>query len=256
FLMTLFAMPFLLGFVAVYRSYKGDLFGLKRFRLNWALVPIAVLILVCSIYLTTVPSYTSTWEQEVRVNQKYDGKEGSTFVEFVSFDYLKEISADIAGQQETMNMRKSYRKIEHTLDMDWVRDNVTYRIEEDGDEKIMELDTLLEFEKQPFSVNLKVECDLPITVEECSVKYSHGKDTRVTMYWYSFPPKNLRPQLKVRVPKDSSLTAEITAVFLETPLDIECEGKNIHFTHRAIVTRDIELTPGDSDIIFRSESSR
>ncbi len=256
FLMTLFAMPFLLGFVAVYRSYKGDLFGLKRFRLNWALVPIAVLIIVSSIYLMTVPSYTSTWEQEVRVNQRYDGKEDNTFVEFVSFDYLKGISADIAGQQETMNMRKSYRKIEHSLDMDWVRDNVTYRIEEDGDEKIMELDTLLEFEKQPFSVNLKVECVEPITVEECSVKYSHGKDTRVTMYWYSFPPKSLRPRLKVRVPKNSSLTARITATFLETPLDIECEGENTHFTHRAIVTRDIELKPVDPDIIFRSESSR
>jgi len=176
-------------------------------------------------------------------------------VEFVSFDYLKGISADIAGQQETMNMRKSYRKIERSLDMDWVRDNITYRIEEDGDEKIMELDALLEFEKQPFSVNIKFECDLPITVENCSVKYNHGKDTRVTMYWYSFPPKNLRPQLKVRVPKDSSLIAKITATFLETPLNIECEGNNKHFIHRAIVTRDIELKPVDSDIIFRSESS-
>lgn len=243
FLMILFAMPFLLGFVAVYRSYKGDLFGLKRFRLKWALVPVAALILLCSVYLMTLPSYNSTWEHGVRVNQKYDGKENRTFVEFVGFDYLKGISANIAGQQETMNMRKSYRKIERSLDMDWVKDNVTYRIEEDGDEKIMELDTLLEFEKQPFTVNVKFECVEPITVEECSVKYSHTKDTRVTMYWYSFPPKSIRLRLKVRVPKDSSLTGEITATFLETPLDIQCEGENTHFTHRAIINREIELKP-------------
>ena len=255
-LMTLFAMPFLLGFVAVYRSYKGDLFGLKRFRLNWALVPIAVLILVCSIYLMTVPSYTSTWEQEVRINQRYDGKEDSTFVEFVSFDYLKGISTDIAGQQETMNKRKSYLKIEQPLDMDWVKGDVWFRTEEDEEEKVVDVDALLEFKKQPFSVNFKFECDLPITVEECSVKYSHRKDTRVTMYWYSFPPKNLRPQLKVRVPKDSSLTAEITATFLETPLDIQCQGDNKHFTYRTIVIRDIKLKPADSDIISRSASSR
>jgi hypothetical protein len=138
--------------------------------------------------------------------------------------------------------------------MDWVKDNVTYRVEEDGEEQIMELDTLLEFEKQPFSVHVKFECVKPITVEECSVKYNHGKDTRVTMYWYSYPPKSLRPRLKVRVPKDSSLTAEITATFLETPLDIQCQGDNKHFTHRAIITRDIELKPVDSDIIFRSEN--
>jgi hypothetical protein len=255
-LMTLFAMPFLLGFAAVYRSYKGNLFGLKQFRLKWALVPIAVLILVCSTYLMTVPSYTSTWEQEVRVNQRYDGKEDTTFVEFVSFDYLKGISADIAGQQETMNKRKSYLKIEQPLDMDWVKGDVWFQTEEDKEEKVVDVDALLEFEKQPFSVNFKIECDLPITVEECSVKYSHGKDTRVTMYWYSFPPKNLRLQLKVRVPKDSSLTAEITATFLETPLDIQCQGDNKHFTHRTIVTRDIKLKPADSDIISRSGSSR
>lgn len=255
-LMTLFAMPFLLGFAAVYRSYKGNLFGLKQFRLKWALVPIAVLILVCSTYLMTVPSYTSTWEQEVRVNQRYDGKEDTTFVEFVSFDYLKGISADIADQQETMNKRKSYLKIEQPLDMDWVKGDVWFQTEEDKEEKVVDVDALLEFEKQPFSVNFKIECDLPITVEECSVKYSHGKDTRVTMYWYSFPPKNLRLQLKVRVPKDSSLTAEITATFLETPLDIQCQGDNKHFTHRTIVTRDIKLKPADSDIISRSGSSR
>jgi hypothetical protein len=88
--------------------------------------------------------------------------------------------------------------------MDWVKDNVTYRVEEDGEEQIMELDTLLEFEKQPFSVNLKFECDLPITVEE---------------------------------------------------LDIQCQGDNKHFTHRAIITRDIKLKPADSDIISQSESS-
>jgi pimeloyl-ACP methyl ester carboxylesterase len=248
FLMTLFAMPFLLGFVAVYRSYKGDLFGLKRFRLKWALVPVAVLILVCSIYLMTLPSYTSTWEQEVRVNQKYDGKDNSTFVEFVSVDYLKGISADIAGQREAVNKRKSYLKIERPMEMDWLKDEVTFRTEEEGEEKIVDVDTLLEFEKQPFTVNVKFECVEPITVEECSVKYSHGKDTRVTMYWYSFPPKSLRPRLKMRVPKDSSLTAKITATFLETPLDIQCEGKNKHFTHRAIINREIELKPVDESM--------
>jgi pimeloyl-ACP methyl ester carboxylesterase len=240
-LMSLFAMPFLLGFAAVYRSNKGDLFGLKRFRLKWALVPVVVLILVLSIYLMTVPSYTSTWEHEVRVNQRYDGKENSTFVEFVGFDYLKWISIDIEGQMEVMNSRKSYRKIERSLDMDWIKDQVTYRVEEDGDEKIVELDALLEFEKQPYTVNVKFECAEPITVEECSVKYGHGRDTSVTMYWYSFPSKSLRPLLKVRVPKDSSLTGEITATFLEMPLDVKCEGENTHFTHRAIINREIEI---------------
>jgi pimeloyl-ACP methyl ester carboxylesterase len=243
FLMTLFAMPFLLGFAAVYRSFKGDLFGLKRFRKKWALVPIAVLILVCTVYLLTLPSYTSTWEQEVRVNQKYDGKDKSTYVEFVGFDYLKGITADIAGQKESLNMRKSYQKIERDLDMDWIQDNVTFHVEEDGEDKIMDVDTLLEFAKQPFSVNVVFECEQPFTVEECNVKYRNGEGTRAMLYWYSYPPKILRPRLKVRLPIDASLRTEITATFLETPLDIRCEGKNTHFIHRAIINRELELKP-------------
>jgi pimeloyl-ACP methyl ester carboxylesterase len=248
FLLTLFMMPFVLGFAAVYRSYKGDLFGLKRFRLKEALIPIAVLILVCSIYLMTLPSYTSTWEQEVRVNQKYDGKEKSTFVEFVSSDYLKGITVNIDGQEESLNARTSYRKIERPLEIDWIEDRVTYRVEEEGDEKILDLDALLEFEKQPFSINVRFECEQAMTVEECSVKYRNGRGRRVTLYWYSYPPKSLRPRLKVRVPKESSLTAEITATFLEPPLEIHCEGENKHFIHRAIVERELELEPVEESL--------
>jgi hypothetical protein len=103
----------------------------------------------------------------------------------------------------------------------------------------------LEFEKQPFTVYVKFDCREPITVEECSVEYNQRGDSRVTMYWYCLPPKRLRPRLKVRVPKDSSLTGEITATFLETPLDIQCEGDNKHFMNRAIITRDLELKPLD-----------
>jgi pimeloyl-ACP methyl ester carboxylesterase len=257
FLMILFMMPFLLGFAAVYRSYRGDLFGLKRFRLKWALVPIAGLILLCSFYLMTLPSYTSTWEQEVRVNQRYNGKDNSTFVEFVSFDYLKGINAVITGQQETVNRGNSYLKIEQPLDMSWVKDDVMFQTEYTGEDKVMDVDALLEFERQPFTVNLKLECDLPLTIEECSVEYRHGKDTRVTMVWYSFPPKCLRPQLTLRMAKDANLTAEVTATFLETPLDISCRGDNKHFIHRAIVTRDIELKPVDesapAEMVVREE---
>jgi len=61
------------------------------------------------------------------------------------------------------------------------------------------------------------------------------------MRWYSFPPKSLRPQLKLRVPKGGELEAEVTATFLETPIEIQCEGENKHFIHRAEITQELEL---------------
>jgi hypothetical protein len=240
-LMVLWTMPFLLGFAAIYRSYSQDLFWLKRFRHGVALIPVGMLILICSVYLMTLPSFTSTWEQIVIVNQKTDSKIGSSFIEFTSFDYLKGIEANIAGQQETINIRKCYRKTDYSLDMDWIKGSVSHSIQEDGEENILSVDALCKFEKQPFTVNLKFECDEPITVEECSVKYNQGRGNTVTMRWYSFPPKSLRPQLKLRVPKGGELEAEVTATFLETPIEIQCEGENKHFIHRAEITQELEL---------------
>jgi len=240
-IMVIFSMPFLLGFAAIYRSYPKDLLWLKRFRHKVALIPVGGLILLCSAYLMTLPSYTSTWEQVVSVTQKYDSTTNSSSIEFSSFDYLKGIGVDISGQQEIINIGKSYRKTDYPLGMDWIKDSVSCRVEEEGEEKILNLDALLEFEKQPFTVNIKFECDEAITVDECSVKYNHRKDNRITIRWYSFPPKSLNPQLRLRVPKEAELKAEITATFLETPMEIRCEGENKHFIHRASITKDIDL---------------
>ncbi len=240
-LIVLWTMPFLLGFAAVYRSYPGDLFWLKKFRRGVVLIPVGMLILICSVYLMTLPSFTSTWEQVVTVTQKTDSKTGDSFIEFASFDYLKGIEANIAGRQETIDIRKCYRKTDYPLDMDWIKGSVSHSIQEDGEENILSLDNLCEFERQPFTVNLKFECDEPITVEECSVKYAQGRDNSVTMRWYSFPPKSLRPQLKLRIPEGGELKAEVTATFLETPIEIKCEGENKHFIHRAEITQEIEL---------------
>jgi hypothetical protein len=132
--------------------------------------------------------------------------------------------------------------------MNWIKDSVSCRMEEEGEEKILNLDALLEFEKQPFTVNIKFECEEPITVEDCSVKFNQRKDNRVTIQWYSFPPKSLHPQLRLRLPKEAELKAEMTATFLETPLEIRCEGENKHFIHRASISKDIDLVPADEQL--------
>jgi hypothetical protein len=239
--MALWTMPFLLGFAAIYRSYPQDLFWLKRFRDKIALIPVGIIILICSIYLMTLPSFTSTWEQIVTVTQKTDNKSDSSSIEFASFDYLKGIEVDMDGRQETIDIRKSYQRKDYPLEMDWIESSVSYSLQEDGEENIMNLEALLEFAKQPFSVNLEFACDKPFTVEECSVNYVQRINNRVLMRWYSFPPTSLSPQLKLRMPKEGELKAEITATFLETPLEIKCEGKNKHFIHRAEITQQIEL---------------
>jgi pimeloyl-ACP methyl ester carboxylesterase len=239
--MFIWVMPHMLGFAAVRYSAGRDLFWLKAFRKKVMVVPIALVIVGLAAYLMTLPSYTSIWEQEVNVYQRYDGEKDKTFIQFSSGDYLKGIEANIGGQSETLNSKKCVREIEYPLELDWIRDKVTLQAEEVGNDQMLDMDVLIQFEKQPYTVTLEVKGDQPFTVEDCSVQYQKGIEDRVTLSWYSFPPLSLQPRLKLKIPKDTELKAEITASFLETPIPITCEGDKKHFIHRAVIRREIEL---------------
>jgi len=239
--MFIWAMPHILGFAAVRYSTTRDLFWLKGFRKKAVAISLVLVIVGLAAYLMTLPSYTSIWEQEVNVDQRYDGEKDKTFIEFSSGDYLKGIEADIAGQPETLNSKKCVKEIAYPLDLDWIGDRVTVHAEEQGSDRVVDMDVLLQFEKQPYTVTLDVKGDQPFTVEECSVQYQKKIKDRVTLYWYSFPPLNLQPKLKLKMPKDTKLKAEVIASFLETPIPIICEGEKKHFVHRAIISREIDL---------------
>jgi hypothetical protein len=240
-LIALFSMPFLLGFAAVYRSFSGDLFWLKRFRHKIALVPIGILIIGGAIYLYILPSYTTTWEQPVTINQKYDAEKNRTFIEFASSDYLKNIEATINGKVEKMNMWACTKEIDYPLDLNWLKVGYLCQPIEEGEEKIVNLNMMLEFERLPFTVSIELESDSTISIEECNVRYNQRGNNRVTMAWYSFPQGTLQPELKIRLPKDAALNAEVAVRFLETPVSISCKGENKHFVHRAVVTKKIDL---------------
>jgi len=239
--MFIWTMPHMLGFSAVRYSTSRDLFWLKGFRKKVVVFPIALAIVGLAAFLMTLPSYTSIWEQEVNVYQRYDGEEDKTFIQFSSGDYLKGIDANIGGQQEKLNSRKCVKEIDYPLELNWIQDRVTLQVEEVENEQLVHMDVLLDFAKQPYTVSLEVIGDQPFTVDECNVQYQKSIADRVTLSWYSFPPMSLQPKLKLKIPKETKLTAKITASFLETPIPITCEGEQKHFIHRAIIKRELEL---------------
>lgn len=234
-------MPFLLGFAAVYRSSSGDLFGMKRFRRAFALLPIALLIIGGAVYLKTLPAYDGPWEQEVSIMQKQDAENG-TALEFSTSGYLRGIRADIDGREMVLKERKSRMKLDWPLEMDWLKEGIDLQTEERGADKIIHLKLRLDFEKPPFRVNLRLKADRPFTVENTNVAYRHGKN-RLEVAWINHPPQELRPEMELRLPREAGLEAEIRAAFLETPLAVSCEAENIHFRHRAELRRKIELLP-------------
>ncbi len=239
----LWTMPFLLGFAAVYRSARGDLWAMKQFSRLIALIPIGILVIGGAVYLRTLPAYDGPWEQEVTITQKLDA-ENKTAVEFSSSGYLKGIKAAINGREEIMDERTSFKKIEMPLEMDWLKEQVTSRTEEKGAQTIAHLKLRLDFEKPPFTVSLRLKSDRPFSVEGANVKYQHNKN-RATIRWAHNPGQSLMPEMDIGLPKGAKLDAEIAATFLEVPVPVSCEGKNIHFIQRAEIKRKVKLLGGN-----------
>jgi len=236
----LWTMPFLLGFAAVYRSGRGDLWAMRLFRRLIVLVPIGILVIGGAVYLRTVPSYDGPWEQEVTVTQKLDA-ENMTAVEFSSFGYLKGIKATVYGREITLDEHVPFKRIEMPLEMNWMREELlSTPLEEKVAEILVHLKLRLDFERAPFTVNLRLKSDRPFSVDRANVKYQHKKN-RATIRWAHCPGQSLVPELDVWLPNGANLDAEIAATFLEVPVLASCKGKYIHFINRAEIKRKVKL---------------
>jgi hypothetical protein len=234
-------MPFLLGFVAAYRSSSGDLLGMKRFRRPFALVPIGILIFGGAVYLKTLPAYDGPWEKEITITQKRDA-EDRTAVEFKSSGYLKGVRANIAGREEFLDKKESFRKFDWPLEMNWLEEGVTLQTEDRETDRLIRLNFRLDFARPPYRVSLRLKSDRPFGVKEANVNYRHRKN-RTTVVWLTCPPQVLLPEMELVLPREANLEAEIGATFLEGPLPISCQAEDIHFVHRAELKRKVDLVP-------------
>jgi len=232
-------MPFLLGFAAVSRSAPGDLWAMKPFRRLVALIPIGILAIGGAVYLQTVPAYDGPWEQEVTVVQKLDA-ENRTAVEFSSFGYLRGIRAVIDGREIKLGERTAFKRIEMPLGMNWLKEQVTSQTEEKGAETIAHLRVQLGFDKPPLEVSLRIKSDRPFSVNKANVQYQHKKN-RATIRWAHNPGQSLLSEMDIKLPREAHLDAEISATFLDVPVLVACEGKDIHFIQRAEIKRKVGI---------------
>jgi hypothetical protein len=175
----------------------------------------------------------------VTITQKLDA-ENKTAIEFSSFGPLKGIQATIGGREEVLDERRSFKRIEMPLEMNWLKEQVSTQTEEKGTEAVVRLRIQLDFEKTPYNVSLRLKSDRPFSVAEANVKYQH-KRKRATIRWAHSPGQSLAPEMEIRLPKGAKLDAEIAATFLDVPVPVSCVGKDIHFIQRAEIRRKVGI---------------
>ncbi len=146
----------------------------------------------------------------------------------------------IEGRQEILNGSVAFRRIEMPLEMDWLKEKVTARTEELGEETTVHLRLDLDFERLPYDVSLTLKSDRPFGINNANCRYQHQKN-RARIRWGHAPGRNLTPTLDIQLPKGAGLDAEITATFRDVPAEVVCRGRGIHFSHRAEIQRKVEI---------------
>jgi hypothetical protein len=235
----LWTMPFLLGFAAVRRSAKGDLWGLRVFRRPIALLPIGILAVGGALYLSTVPVFEPPWEKEVRVVSKLDAA-GKTAIEFSTFGSLRGIRATVDGREVIKDERGAHKRVEMPLALDWLKERAAAQTEAKDGRMLVRVTFQLDFAKPPFTVNLKLKSDRPFEVSGATVKYRHKKN-RAAVRWAHGPGQTLTPGMELWLPAGARLDAEIKADFLDVPAALVCEGEGVHFILRSEVLRKLEI---------------
>jgi hypothetical protein len=240
---VLWTMPFLLGFAAVQRSARGDLWGLKGFRRPMSLIPIGILIIGGALALRTVPAFQAPWEREVKVSARLDAQ-GRTAVEFSSYGNLEGIRAAVDGREVVPDGRRAFQKIEMPLQMDWLKEQVISRTEEKGGQTVAHVRFELDFDKPPFTVNLTLQSDRRFEVAGANVKYQTQKN-RAAIRWAYSPGPQLMPEMDIRLAPGARLDAEIKATFLDAPVSVSCAARDTHITRRAEIVRRVRVLGGN-----------
>ena len=242
----IWSQPFLLGFAAVYRSSGGDLFGLKPFRQPLSLVPVGVLIFAGGFYLCRTPSYAPPWSQSVIVLERAGGEAAGTAIEISSGDYLKGITADVAREGQNTRERSCCVKTRRGAGDGLAPRRRRFQARTEGrGQRVTGARFDFLFSRQPFNVSLRLWSDKPLRVKEANVHYAKGKKSAV-LRWVQYPPPHLEPELMIALQEGASLEAEVTAVFLDLPLAIRCQGRDKSFVYRSQLTRRLHLaaSPG------------
>jgi hypothetical protein len=204
------------------------------------LVPLAILLAIGAVWLARQPGYARPWEQEVRVVQKLDATKNRTTVELSSGDYLRGVRAEIGGRVEDIKAKACYKVLDFPLEMNWLAATVRPQLAASAGEKLARVGFELAFERQPYTVTLRLRSNRPFRVETSNVHHRRRKN-RLAVSWQYFPAGVLRPEFELRLAPEATLDADIRAVFLETPVPVVGLGENVHFVRRSEIIRRIEI---------------
>jgi len=254
---TLFSLPFVFGFAAVYRGAGKDLFWLGRFRTAPALAGLLLALVACGIYLSGRTVYDTRWQQQVRAEQRFTvGTEKST-LKITGGEYLRGLHVVVAGKETTLTSRTTQfaPDLPDSSRVEWAvfRSSTSTKPDTSASDTLEHIEHLLTLEStnRPLAVQVVYRSSAPFSLfSSWSLGGRRRGDTnsdRVkVMSWYAFPecPIEIPVSLALQPGQEVTETVELTYDRLPAPVQIDRELTTV--SKRTIVVREDTIRAGSS----------
>jgi hypothetical protein len=244
-LFTLYSIPLVYVFAAIYRSAEGDLFWLKEFRKRWGLFAAAGSTLVMAVIVIFRMPYNATWEPIVRIVQVATAGADSGSINMDSGEYLRGVRLSLDGKDTVIDANVTFAPIltARPASIPWLAIEETTLVRPAADDSLVSLahTLILKNSRRPLLVTVayrsdrKFELSSPWTAGG-GRRRSTDSERQKTFTWYAFPDSTLiiPVTFSVRDTQKIRESIEVTYDSIAYPLTVHREGSV--FTQRATVS--------------------
>ncbi|MBF8249191.1 MAG: Zn-dependent exopeptidase M28, partial [Bacteroidetes bacterium] len=246
---SLWSYPFLLGFAGLYSGASGDLLWLRAFKQRTGIVLAGLGFFVCALWLSTKPSHTDLWKQDIRVNGEYDLKSGKGRLYVRSSDYLDETSVK-AGSLDTVltGWSREFRiPGADSLGEPWI--NTARRVETTKVDSSTRFDilTTITLKHRPLSITLTYSGSKHQLRGASSGLAATTTPRTISLRWSTFPGTIILAPVQFTVVGADSVTESIEATFIESPIPLRIEKQVSAVIARTVIRSSTTVKAANSD---------
>jgi len=213
---SLYAFPFLLGFAAIYADSGTDLLWLRAFRKRTGIILSGSLFALTALWLSTQPSYSTLWRQNISVEQNLNVSTGIGSTVVRSPEYLKGATLHSPTYDTAITSNLHVVRIAQplTVDSSWISQEREVKASKDSLWKY-DISLRLRLKHRPYT--LRVSYSTPVgKIRDCSTVFATNiSEQSVSVSWYSFPDTSILIPMHLVVSGTDTLTQSIEAVFVE-----------------------------------------
>jgi hypothetical protein len=245
---TLISMPFVYGFVAIYRDGSTDLFWINRFRTQRGLTLVFIPpVLLSGVLYFVRPSYDQKWYSILRIEQRASAGADSSVVKITSSEYFNDFVLSLGGKTIELNGRENFAEIspDKPSGVAWsvceTRIDSSARSVDRDSLWIVTRTLLVHSVRRPLRVEVRYTSDKTLAMNspwayKRGGRFESESDTVGVFTWYAFPDTLLKVPVTFSLVKNQKVCEMVDVTFDTLACPVQASRPMTNIRLRTIVT--------------------